>query len=107
MPAINDTMIFFSMTPLDKGESVSEYVARSLNIIDESGLDYRLTPMGTIIEGTWDNCFAVIHNCYEQMRQDCHRISVSIKVDYRKDQEGRLTRKIKSVEEKVGKSLKK
>ena len=39
------------MSPLDKGESLSQYVARSLDIIDKSGLPYQLTPMGTIIEG--------------------------------------------------------
>jgi uncharacterized protein YqgV (UPF0045/DUF77 family) len=29
----------FSMFPLDKGESLSQYVARSLDVIDSSGLD--------------------------------------------------------------------
>ena len=28
----------FSMTPLDKGESVSAYVSRSIDIIDRSGI---------------------------------------------------------------------
>ena len=44
-------LLEFSMTPLDKGESVSAYVARSLDIVDRSGLPYQLTPMGTIVEG--------------------------------------------------------
>ena len=30
-------LLEFSMSPLDKGESLSEYVARSLDIIDKSG----------------------------------------------------------------------
>ncbi|MGR3317302.1 MAG: MTH1187 family thiamine-binding protein, partial [Candidatus Anammoxibacter sp.] len=33
-------LLEFSMSPLDKGESVSKYVAGSLDIIDKSGLDY-------------------------------------------------------------------
>ena len=44
-------LLEFSMSPLGKGDSVSDYVARSLQIIDESGLAYELHAMGTIIEG--------------------------------------------------------
>ena len=47
-------LLDFSMTPLGQGESVSPYVARSLKIIDDSGLDYRLHAMGTIVEGEID-----------------------------------------------------
>ena len=44
----------FSLTPLDKGPSVSPWVSRSLDIIDQSGVPYRLGPMGTCVEGEWD-----------------------------------------------------
>ena len=44
-------LIELSMSPMDKGPSVSKWVARSLEIIDKSGLEYRLGPMGTCIEG--------------------------------------------------------
>ncbi len=96
----------FSMTPLDKGESVSAYVARSLDIVDQSGLEYLLTPMGTVLEGTWEEVTGVIGRCFERMREDCNRITCSIKIDYRKGREGRLKTKVRSVEEKVGRPLK-
>jgi uncharacterized protein YqgV (UPF0045/DUF77 family) len=41
-------LLEFSMSPFGKGESLSPYVARSLDIIDKSGVAYQLTPMGTI-----------------------------------------------------------
>src|SRR5690606_40590381 len=47
-------LLEFSMAPLEKGESVGSYVARSLEIIERSGLDYRLHAMGTILEGELD-----------------------------------------------------
>lgn len=100
------TLLEFSMTPVGKGESVSKYVARSLDIIDKSGLKYRLNPMGTVIEGEWDEVFNVVKRCYERMKKDCHRISVTIKVDYRKGKEGRLQKKINSVEKKLHRKLK-
>src|SRR6266566_4594705 len=37
----------FSIWPMDKGESVSEYVARAIDIVDRSGLPYKLGPLGT------------------------------------------------------------
>ena len=100
-------LLEFSMTPLDKGESVSKYVSRSLDIIDKSGLPYKLNPMGTVLEGEWDDVFGVVRQCYERMNEDCNRISVAIKVDARKGGGGRLESKIKSVEAKVGKELNK
>lgn len=59
-------LLEFSMSPLGKGESVGEYVARSLEIIDQSGLDYRLHAMGTVVEGEWDEVFAVVKRCFER-----------------------------------------
>jgi uncharacterized protein (TIGR00106 family) len=95
-----------SMTPMDKGDSVSDYVARSLVIIDKSGLPYRLNPMGTVIEGSLDDLLDIVKKCHERMARDCVRISTSIKMDYRKDKSGRLESKIKSVTAKVGRPLK-
>jgi uncharacterized protein (TIGR00106 family) len=97
----------FSMYPLDKGESLSSYVARSLDIIDKSGLDYELHAMGTLIEGEFDEVMDVVRDCYQAMSQDCERIACSIKLDYRKDRQGRLKSKIAAVEKKVGRELSK
>lgn len=97
----------FSMSPMDKGESVSKYVARSLEIIAASGVPYRLGPMGTCLEGEWDAVVGAIKKCYERMAQDCRRISVSVKMDIRQGHEGRLTAKIAKVESLLGRELSK
>ena len=99
-------LLEFSMSPLDKGESVGEYVSRSLKIIDESGVDYRLNPMGTVLEGEWDEVFGVVKKCYQEMSKDCSRISTVIKVDCRKGKSGRLKGKIESVEQRLNRKLK-
>jgi uncharacterized protein YqgV (UPF0045/DUF77 family) len=44
-------LLDFSMTPVGKEESVGASVARCLEIVDASGLDYRLHAMGTTLEG--------------------------------------------------------
>ena len=94
-------LLEFSMSPLAKGESVGKYVARSLDIIDKSGVDYRLNPMGTVLEGEWDDVFRVVRQCYTRMKRDCSRISCTIKVDYRKGHSGRLSSKVASVEQRL------
>jgi uncharacterized protein (TIGR00106 family) len=100
-------LLEFSMAPLEKGSSVSEYVARSLKIIDESGLDYRLHAMGTIIEGEIDDVLDVLKRCLEAMAADCERVTCTAKLDFRRGYSGRLASKVSSVEEKLGRSLKK
>ena len=98
-------LLQFSMSPMDKGESVSDYVSRSLDIISNSGVPYKLGPMGTCLEGEWDEVMGVIKECYEKMSSDCNRITCSIKIDYRKGKSGRLDSKMAAVEMKLGKKL--
>ena len=97
----------FSMSPMDKGESVSKYVSQSLETIADSGLPYRLGPMGTCLEGEWDDVMAVIKKCYQRMSDDCRRITCSIKLDIRQGRTGRLTSKIEKVEALLGRELEK
>ena len=99
-------LLEFSISPLDKGQRVSSYVARSLEIIEQSGLDYRLHAMGTIIEGELDQVLDVLRRCVEAMATDCDRITCTAKLDFRRGYRGRLESKVKSVEEKLGRELK-
>ncbi len=98
-------LLEFSISPLGKGDSVSQYVARSLEIIDASGLDYRLHAMGTIVEGEIDEVLSVMKKCLEAMAADCDRITCTAKIDWRKGHSGRLDSKVSSVEKLLGKKL--
>ncbi len=100
-------LLDFSMFPIGKGDSLSTYVARSLDIIDRSGLDYRCHAMGTTLEGELDEALAVVRQCFQTMAADCDRIECSIKIDYRQAAAGRLDGKVASVERKLGRSVKK
>ncbi len=96
----------FSLTPLDKGASVGRWVARSLDLIDRSGVPYRLGPMGTCVEGEWDEVMGLLKACFERMAADCERVSVSFRGDWRRGASGRLTAKVEKVEAKLGRKLK-
>lgn len=99
-------MFEFAMFPTDKGESVSPYVSRILQVIDQSGVAYQLTPMGTIGEvETLQEALDIIGRAYKQLEPDCERVYSTVKFDIRKGKSGRLKQKIASVEEKLGKKL--
>lgn len=92
----------FSIYPMDKGnQSLSPYVAKAVTIIKESGLAYKLGPMGTAIEGNWDQVMAVVNQCYRALEPDSERIFINLKVDAKKGRTDGLTGKVASVKEKT------
>ena len=95
------TIIHLSIFPVDKGVHLSEYVARAVQIIRESGLSYHLDSMGTTIEGEWPLVMDVVNRCFEALKKDCDRIIVNMKADYKKEGSDRIAAKVASVEEKL------
>ncbi|AFK22012.1 MTH1187 family thiamine-binding protein [Pyrococcus sp. ST04] len=95
-------IIEFSLIPL--GEvSVSKYIARAIKLLEEKGVKYQLTPMGTIIEV--DNLkegLEVIREAHELMFElGIKRVVTYIKIDERRDKERHMEDKVKSVMEKL------
>ena len=99
------TLMEFTIIPLDKGPSLSAYVAKVLDVVDRSGLDYLLTPMGTVVEGEWEAVNALLDRCYRVIAEVSDRVSISVKFDCRKNAIGRLTAKTARVEEQLGRRL--
>jgi uncharacterized protein (TIGR00106 family) len=96
------TLMEFSTFPLDKGVSLSPYVARVLTIVEKSGLEYRLNPMGTVVEGDWEDLLDLLTKCLRELEKDSERISLQAKFDHRKGVSGAINKKIESVQDKAG-----
>jgi len=94
-------IVEFSIFPMDKGESLSPYVARAIKMIQDSGLPYELNPMGTCVEGEWSDVMALVDRCFQAMQKDSGRINLSLKADYRKGPSGRMKSKVASVRQKL------
>lgn len=93
----------FAMFPTDRGISVSKYVSKIIDMIKNSGVDYQLTPMGTIIEtNTMDEALEIIKKSYQILENSSDRIYSSIKFDVKKSPKGRMSQKIESIESKIG-----
>ena len=98
-------LLEFAMATHGQGESLSADVARILDVIDRSGVAYQLTPMGTILEGEWDQVMAVVSACFKTLQADRARIGMNLKVDYRAGPDSRLHSKIAKVEQRLGRKL--
>ncbi len=97
-----------SIIPIGEGVSISSHVARMANIIDESGLDYKINPMATVIEGDFDEIMRLVKKCHETIMKEADRVLINMIIDDRRDKTSpRLNKKLESVEQKAGKTLKK
>jgi uncharacterized protein (TIGR00106 family) len=99
-------MVEFSVVPVGKGVSVSPVIAEVMNIVVESGVSYRVNPMGTVLEGDWDSVMGVVRKCHEVVMKNAERAITTIKIDDREGREARMDRKLASVEQKLGIKLK-
>ena len=100
-------LIEFRIVPIGTSSSLSARVAEVLDIVDSSGLPYKLTPMGTIVEGEWNALMRLVRECHRKMMKNEERVLTRILIDDRKGKTGRMDRKIRSVEKRLGRSLKK
>lgn len=88
--------------PLGVGVSVSKEIAVCERIFAEAGLKTHLHAYGTNVEGAWDEVFAAVKKCHEELHaQGVPRISTSMKFGTRTDRQQSMADKVRSVEEKL------
>ncbi len=88
--------------------SASKDVAKVIDIIDKSGLPYKMSAMSTVIEGEWEPVMKVINKARLMLRRNGHeRIYIIITIDDRKGAKKRITGKVESVEKQLGREVRK
>lgn len=92
----------FSIMPLGEGVHLGEEIARAVKLIDESGLEYRVTPTGTILVGDWDRVMAVVQACRDELMKSHDRVVVHLKIDDFGPENDNLDRRVGTVKEKAG-----
>jgi len=102
-------LVEFAMFPTSPdgrdGAGVSGHVSKIIDMIDKSGVSYKLTPMGTVFEcESMKDALEVIEKAYGCLDQ-CERVYSSLKFDIRKDKTNRLKTKIDSVEKTLGREV--
>jgi uncharacterized protein (TIGR00106 family) len=96
-------IVEISVVPLGiPGTSLSPFVARALEVLEESSLDYELTAMGTIISGDLDRIWDVLRRMHESCFDGgVKRVLTQVKIDDRRDMIGTREQKVHSVLEKL------
>jgi len=100
-------LIEFSIVPLGIASSIGDKPADVLRIVDASGLLYKINPMGTVIEGKWDEAMKIVRKCHMTVMKKGERVLTDIKIDDRKGMPNRIDAKVKSIERRIEKPLKK
>lgn len=98
----------FSVAPIGSGIHLSKQIAKAARVVEESGLDYQVTAMGTLIEGGWDEVMAVIQKANQALLQENERVYTRIAIDALKHETpGRIRSKVEKIEKELGVALKK
>lgn len=88
-----------SVVPVGTGSaSISRHVAHCVDVLDDTGLRYRLTPMGTVIEGDLRDILGAIASMHEgTFGDDVVRVLTTIIVDDRRDKPLTMDGKLEAV----------
>lgn len=95
----------FSIAPVGVGEELKEHIAKVLDLVDKSGLPYRLGAMQTTVEGEPEQVMDLIMRCHTLMLDRAPRVLTHIAIDDRKGATGRLQGKVADVESVLGRRL--
>ncbi len=91
------------VVPLGVGVSVSKYVAECHRVLEDAGLKNQLHAYGTNIEGEWDEVMQAVKVCHERIHAlGAPRITTTIKLGTRVDQDQTMQDKVQSVTSKLG-----
>lgn len=94
----SDSMLFaFSVAPMTtphEDGSVTEAVARAVDIVRKSGLPNETSSMFTTIEGEWDEVMPVIKAACDAVAEVSPRVSLVLKADLRPGFTGEMTAKV-------------
>ncbi len=95
-------VVEFSIIPIGGSVSISKYVAKAVKIVADSGLSYKVTAMGTIVEGDWNEVMNLIKKCHETVLEESERVITRISIDDRKSNlKNRMEQKIMSLEKEL------
>ena len=87
------------------GEEQKELIAKTVDIIEKSELDYQLTAMGTLVEGDWYEIMTLVEKCQSVLLKEANSVITDIAIDDRKGERNRLRGKVLEIEYALGRGL--
>ena len=76
-----------SIMPIGTDEaSFSSYVTKACEIVDQRGLQYQVTPMSTMVEGSMEDLLAVVKDLHGlPFSSGVNRVITNVTIDERRD----------------------
>ncbi len=97
----------YSILPLDQGAHIGNAIGHVVERIHQRGLPYKVTAMGTQIEGDLDTIVDLFRECEKLLEQESERFYTTLTLDYQKGTSGRLQEQVDSVERHLGHAINK
>lgn len=95
-------LVNFTIFPTDKGVSASPYVARVIEMFQNSGVSYALNSMSTNFETeSMEEALEIINRSYQLLAKDSDRIYIVMTMDIQKGRTNRISKKVESVKSKL------
>jgi len=87
------------LIPIGKDElTISKYIAFTSAACNDLGLKHEVTPMGTVVEGSVEECLEALRQAAENtLAKDTPRVIVQATLDIRPGEFGRFDRKRKKI----------
>ncbi|MEM0359659.1 MAG: thiamine-binding protein [Hadesarchaea archaeon] len=92
-----------SVLPLGTGSpSLSDYVAKAVEVLRKRGLKYQVTAMGTLVEGELGEILEAVREMHEAVLEaGAQRVITTLKVDERRDKPLSLEGKVEAVRKRL------
>jgi uncharacterized protein YqgV (UPF0045/DUF77 family) len=90
-----------------RGRSIRSDIADLVGIIEGSGLDYRMTAFGTLVEVNWDKLLGLAKECRSTVRKKAEHVLTMIRIDDDVERAGEIEGAVNRVEQKLGGAVKK
>jgi uncharacterized protein (TIGR00106 family) len=89
-----------SIMPIGTDEaSFSSYVAKACDVVKKHGLEYRITPMSTIVEGSMEQLMSLAKDVHSlPFKAGVNRVITSMTIDERRDTDMDMDRMVMAVE---------
>lgn len=90
------------IVPLGVGVSVSSHIARCQEVLKAAGLEPKLHPFGTAVEGEWQTVMDAVRDCFTAMHEKgAPRVHATMRIGTRIDRKQTLEEKVESVSRRL------
>ena len=82
--------------------SIGDWIAEAVKVLEDEGVGYEISPMGTLIEGNVEDIFRVVDKMHASaFSRGVNRVLTTLTIDDRHDKEVTMKSKVASVKRRL------